>query len=269
MFVSDYIYRTILVLTIGRLITKVMTSSTNVSIELTNEDALIMRPDVSKFLQNLDFSGNSAVPQNDSQGHGEGQLVFGQTETPADNSELHFDVDKGDVIFDYGTQEITGTPDKIGEHISQILESVLPNGLEREAQGRLQTVVNQTHDNNGQSVEPAKGESFLELQDAMGNLQKIQKVKQLGHQIPGSDTKERDVSGTSGTYRDCTDFPSRSPNFSVLISEKRPMCLFCEYCMVFGEPPRNMIKWYNRINRYENLPREGERKSKHPRKRNR
>ncbi|GAV50785.1 hypothetical protein ZYGR_0Z02080 [Zygosaccharomyces rouxii] len=246
-----------------------MTSSTNVSIELTNEEALMMQPDVSKFLQNLDFSGNGAISQNDGHGHGEDQLVIGQTATPVDDSELHFDVDKGDVIFDYGTQEITGTPDKIGEHISQILESVLPNGLQKEAQGRLQAVVNQNHANNDQSAQPTKSESLLELQDAMGNLQRIQKVKQLRQQIPESKTNEREICETAGTFKDYGDPPSRPPNFSVLISEKRPVCLFCEYCMVFGEPPRNMIKWYNRVNRYDNLPREGERKNKHSRKRNR
>ncbi|GAV55576.1 hypothetical protein ZYGR_0AV02080 [Zygosaccharomyces rouxii] len=246
-----------------------MTSSTNVSIELTNEEALMMQPDVSKFLQNLDFSSNGAVSQGDNHNDGEDQLVIGRTETPVDDSELHFDVDKGDVIFDYGTQEITGTPDKIGEHISQILESVLPNGLQKEAQGRLQAVVNQSHNKNGQNVDPSKGGSFLELQDAMGNLQRIQKVKQLRQQIPEPRTNQEDVCETSGTFRDYGEPPSRPPNFSVLISEKRPVCLFCEYCMVFGEPPRNMIKWYNRVNHYDNLPREGERKSKHSRKRTR
>lgn len=251
-----------------------MTSSTNVSIELTNEDALRIQPGVSRFLQHLDLP-NGIISQDGCDTQSEDQLVIGQNELPMDESELHFDVDKGDVIFDYGTQEMTGTPDKIGEHISQILGTVLPSGLQKEAQGRLQAVFNQgdggsSNSSNDSPMGSAGEGSVLELQDAMGNLQRIQKVKQLKQrQILESKTDERNVCESLGTFKDYGDASSRLPNFSVLISEKRPVCLFCEYCMVFGEPPRNMIKWYNKVNRYDNLPREGERKNKHSRKRNR
>lgn len=46
----------------------------------------------------------------------------------------------------------------------------------------------------------------------------------------------------------------KAPDFSVLLEPKKPMCMFCEYYMVFGEPPRNMIKWYNNMFGYNRLP---------------
>ena len=47
---------------------------------------------------------------------------------------------------------------------------------------------------------------------------------------------------------------NKRPDFSVLIDKDKPMCMFCEYYMVFGEPPKNMIKWYNSMFGYNRLP---------------
>lgn len=46
----------------------------------------------------------------------------------------------------------------------------------------------------------------------------------------------------------------QSPDFSALLDDKNPMCMYCEYYMVFGEPPKNMIKWYNNTYGYNRLP---------------
>ncbi|SCU96713.1 LAME_0F17172g1_1 [Lachancea meyersii CBS 8951] len=38
-----------------------------------------------------------------------------------------------------------------------------------------------------------------------------------------------------------------APDFSKLINNDKPMCMFCEYYVVFGEPPKNMIRWFDRV----------------------
>lgn len=244
-----------------------------------------MQSDMSAFLRTLDISHDGASEndgRNEKHARMEQQEVFDQHEVSLEDSELHFDADKGDVIFDYGTREIVGTPDNIGEHISQILESVLPSGLQKEAQRKLKEMVNKD-----QVGEPS-ADSFVDLHDAMHNLQRLQNVKQLrqprdANEHTGAVDTERKVNVgdtmtqeppselqvSSDTFRSSDKPASQPPNFSVLISEKKPVCLFCEYHMVFGEPPRNMIKWYNRVSRYENLPTNEDRKRKHSRKRNR
>ncbi|CDH09194.1 uncharacterized protein ZBAI_00978 [Zygosaccharomyces bailii ISA1307] len=260
-----------------------MTVSTNVPIELANEDAVMVQPDISAFLRNLDMSDMEASSNNDNtknlQSRVGYELAHEYSEVQLEDSELHFDAEKGDMIFDYGSQEILGTPDKIGEHISQLLESVLPAGLQKEARRKLKEMMNKDQ------FVSTSGESSVRLQDAITNLQCMQNVKQLRQlqqnvgELPGANNKfgrerrskkeSHSVVGAPpenpSNYR---EFPRRPPNFSVLITEKTPVCLFCEYHMVFGEPPRNMIKWYNRVNRYEDLPQDEDKKRRHSRKRN-
>ncbi|CDH14482.1 uncharacterized protein ZBAI_06268 [Zygosaccharomyces bailii ISA1307] len=261
-----------------------MTVSTNVSIELANEDALMVQPDISAFLRNLDISKMETSSNNDNtksmQSRVGYRLAHDHSEAQLEDSELHFDAEKGDMIFDYGSQEISATPDKIGEHISQLLESVLPAGLQKEAQRKLKEMMNKDQ------FFDTDGESSVRLQDAITNLQRIQNVKQLRQlrqnagELAGANSKfgrehrnkketHSVVGATAEKPSNYREFPRRPPNFSVLITQKTPVCLFCEYHMVFGEPPRNMIKWYNRVNRYEDLPQDEDKKSRHSRKRNR
>ncbi|CCD25642.1 Ibd2p NDAI_0F03240 [Naumovozyma dairenensis CBS 421] len=65
----------------------------------------------------------------------------------------------------------------------------------------------------------------------------------------------------NGNYHDY-NYPTDSynkPNFSILLDQKEPACMFCEYYLVFGEAPRNMIKWYNRMYGYSRLPHSNDR----------
>lgn len=57
-------------------------------------------------------------------------------------------------------------------------------------------------------------------------------------------------------YHDFNYIPVKvdKPNFSILLEHDKPMCMFCEYYMVFGEPPKNMIKWYNNSFGYSRMP---------------
>ncbi|CAB4253903.1 similar to Saccharomyces cerevisiae YNL164C IBD2 Component of the BUB2-dependent spindle checkpoint pathway, interacts with Bfa1p and functions upstream of Bub2p and Bfa1p [Maudiozyma barnettii] len=56
---------------------------------------------------------------------------------------------------------------------------------------------------------------------------------------------------------------SEPPNFAMLLDAKQPMCMFCEYYMVFGEPPKNMIKWYNKAYGYRRMPMNGNANNEH------
>ncbi|AMD19400.1 HBR499Wp [Eremothecium sinecaudum] len=42
--------------------------------------------------------------------------------------------------------------------------------------------------------------------------------------------------------------PKERPDFHALLAfnpDEKPICMFCEYYLVFGKPPRQMMKWYN------------------------
>lgn len=86
-----------------------------------------------------------------------------------------------------------------------------------------------------------------------------------GHE-PDSNTNENSVNNSNGhrgpsrfknyNYHDFNYIPVKvdKPNFSILLEHDKPMCMFCEYYMVFGEPPKNMIKWYNNSFGYSRMP---------------
>ncbi|QLL34563.1 hypothetical protein HG536_0G04250 [Torulaspora globosa] len=213
-----------------------------------------------------------------------------------DDPELHLGDEEGEIIFDCGTQELVGSPDKIGEHITQMLESVLPNGIQSGADGRLHAVV------NGDELNITE-ESFMDFKEAMSSLGQVQKLQR--HQKEPKPSAERSAVEKSSDgahepyqgqemalsdenhhqklensnrrnpvghleYDYPTTQPRKAPNFTALMSVKKPLCLFCEYYMVFGEPPRNMIKWYNNNYEYDDLPRTEEKlQHKNRRKRNR
>ncbi|CCK70808.1 Ibd2p KNAG_0F01400 [Huiozyma naganishii CBS 8797] len=56
------------------------------------------------------------------------------------------------------------------------------------------------------------------------------------------------------------------PDFSILANQDKPMCTFCEYYMVFGEPPKNMIKWYNNTYGYNRVPMSSQQREQHNRR---
>lgn len=198
-----------------------------------------------------------------------------------DDPELHLDGEDGEIIFDCGTQELMGSPDQIGEHITQMLESVLPNGMQTGPDGRLHAVV------NGDELNITE-ESFIDLQEAMTSLGHLQTAKQRQQNVkrnleqlriidehdddkcmddepeaglPSEESSQQYEPSTKMNNHKHLDFEyptshtKRTPNFTALIDQKSPLCLFCEYYMVFGEPPRNMIKWYNKMYEYDSIPR--------------
>ncbi|QLQ82634.1 hypothetical protein HG537_0H03970 [Torulaspora globosa] len=226
-------------------------------------------------IQDLQYNIDDTVPPN----HDEG----------IDDPELHLGDEEGEIIFDCGTQELVGSPDKIGEHITQMLESVLPNGIQNATDGRLHAVV------NGDELNITE-ESFMDFKEAMSSLGQIQTLQRHhqeskpsterspieinpdntheSHQrqetTPPHENHQQKNSAGHQDYDYPTTQPRKTPNFTALMNVKKPLCLFCEYYMVFGEPPRNMIKWYNNNYEYDDLPRTEEKlHNKNRRKRNR
>lgn len=206
--------------------------------------------------------------------------------------ELHLDDEEGEIIFDYETHDLMDAPDGIGERISQMIESVLPNGFPKDAHGRLHAVVNGDElniteegdggdDEHNQHIRPQyappngralnqtsmRRHGYDDHADAEGAEEDIDEelFEHEGccphHQRHGQLSEFRNYN-----YHDFEYLPSQvkqPPNFSVLLEQGKPMCMFCEYYMVFGEPPRNMIKWYNRTYGYNRLPHSNDRHHNH------
>ncbi|CAI1677153.1 hypothetical protein SEUBUCD646_0N01590 [Saccharomyces eubayanus] len=192
--------------------------------------------------------------------------------------ELHLNGEEAEIIFDYESQELD-TPDGIGEKISQMIESVLPGGFGTEEQGRLRAVMN----GDDLDVEEEINETDRDIADTAGlhgdsqHPASSKKHNKSKHSKKNGHVRRHDYYDESRDHKSCCphhhyenlsklrnyyyhDFEyisktdNRTPDFSVLVNESKPMCLFCEYYMVFGEPPRNMIKWYNRTFGYNRMP---------------
>ncbi|EDO16387.1 hypothetical protein Kpol_1051p37 [Vanderwaltozyma polyspora DSM 70294] len=208
--------------------------------------------------------------------------------------QLHLDGDKGEIVFDYGSEIITDNPEGIGERISQMIESVLPNGFPRDSRGRLHAVVNGdelniteetdidvTYSNEPvtsgyiDGIEYNEDEDSYEhdgccphhhhqTQDQQNNRQyhhhhSRQTHSQSQHPLskqPPTSSKYRNYNYHDYNYEDDQEsIPvGNAPNFSMLMTGNHNLCLFCEYYMVFGEAPKNMIKWYNKNYGYDRLP---------------
>ena len=230
--------------------------------------------------------------------------------------ELHLDPNEAEIVFDYDSEIITDNPDRIGERISQMIESVLPNGFPKEGHSRLHAVVNGDELNITEEADidinftndsgdtgyldgfeyHGDGDSFehegccthhrhrkhegspksqhiqnqfyphdqqkqqLPLQQKQPQKQHQQTLKhgsshKLRQQVNSSKYKNHNYHDYNYYYdKDNNSKDQRTPDFSVLMNNEKHMCMFCEYYMVFGEPPKNMIKWYNKNYGYNRLP---------------
>ncbi|CAL9733042.1 protein Ibd2p [Monosporozyma unispora] len=225
------------------------------------------------------------------------------------NPDLQLDGEEAEIIFDYETQD--DSPDAIGKRISEMIESVLPDGFATDAQGQLHAVINGNElnitelDNRIPNQQGGKFE-YLNDQNGVPRHNKIEEIVNDGNQYEinssinlnalGEDDEDdndedadayiddEDIGEDPFDHESCCphhgpgahhknpqrfknynyhdfEYPIRNveptkrrPDFSVLIDEEKPMCMFCEYYMVFGEPPKNMIKWYNNMFGYNRLP---------------
>lgn len=214
-------------------------------------------------------------------------------------SQLRLDGEEAEIIFDYETQGTVDGPDSIGEKISQMIESVLPNGLGPDAQEKLRSMM------EGKEL-PITERSSSEPRDTLSQAEEEEKFEVnfvTEDDIPEEHVHDEESETHDGESDSCCPHHHHSnsgtnhqhqhqqqrmskyknynyhdyeyeikqanvePNFSRLINQKKPVCLFCEYYMVFGKPPKNMIKWYNMHYGYNHLPQRNDRDNN--RKRNR
>ncbi|KAI8385319.1 Protein IBD2 [Nakaseomyces glabratus] len=203
-------------------------------------------------------------------------------------SQLRLDGEEAEIIFDYETQGTVDGSDSIGEKITQMIESVLPNGLGPNTTGKLQAVLNGKELNITEETHKSdriEEEEHIEggLTTAEGNFEVEFETEPLPedhkhteenidghenyndccpHHHNNQDNRRRAPKYKNYNYHDyeyTVQHPKTEPNFSALINQKKPVCLFCEYYMVFGEPPKNMIKWYNMHYGYNHLPQRNDR----------
>ncbi|CAI4035949.1 hypothetical protein SMKI_14G1590 [Saccharomyces mikatae IFO 1815] len=192
--------------------------------------------------------------------------------------ELNLNGEEAEIIFDYESQELD-TPDGIGEKISQMIESVLPGGFGNEEQRRSRSVTNVGDLDVAERVTEIDRD-VVDTACLHGDSQhhvSSKKHSRTKHSKKNDHVRRHEFYDESRDHKSCCphhhyenlsklrnyyyhDFEyisktdNRAPDFSVLVNESNPMCLFCEYYMVFGEPPRNMIKWYNRTFGYNRMP---------------
>lgn len=187
--------------------------------------------------------------------------------------ELHINGDEAEIIFDYETQDLSEAPEGIGRRISEMIESVLPNGFGTEAHAKLHAVM------NGDELNITEIDNDEEHEEKLHTETKDERCNQETNE-PGECSQSKSNEDYSregycshhkhghGHNQNASKFKSynyhefdyissnsrQSPDFSVLIGQDKPMCMFCEYYMVFGEPPKNMIKWYNNTFGYNRMP---------------
>ncbi|KAL3232434.1 Protein IBD2 [Nakaseomyces bracarensis] len=214
-------------------------------------------------------------------------------------SQLRLDGEEAEIIFDYETEGTADGPDSIGEKITQMIESVLPNGLGPDAQEKLRSMMEGkeltiTEDGESQlrdtSITQNNDENFEvnfvtenELPEEHVHDDRLESIDGESdnccphHQHGSSNNNQQQPQQQQHmskyknyNYHDYQYEINKSniePNFSRLINQNKPVCLFCEYYMVFGKPPKNMIKWYNMHYGYNHLPQRNDRDNN--RKRNR
>lgn len=226
------------------------------------------------------------------------------------NSDLHLDGEEAEIIFDYETHD--ASPDAIGKRISEMIESVLPNGFSADSKGQLHAVINgnelsitELDDNAANSLENNKhkilnNHDHTRIEELVNDTRQFETNSNIDLNNRGSEEEEEEegedneiddgedighhINNHSFDHEACcphhsmgsnhrtpqrfrnynyhdfeyiprdTNVNNKRPDFSVLIDRDKPMCMFCEYYMVFGEPPKNMIKWYNNMFGYNRLP---------------
>ncbi|SCU87220.1 LADA_0E02718g1_1 [Lachancea dasiensis] len=132
--------------------------------------------------------------------------------------------EEGEIVFDCGEQDLMSMPGDFGENLKKMVAS-------RIAQQNADSNQHQNIDIN-----------FDLDVDVDVNIQSPPTSAQHG------DLRARE---TCRNHRNREEFeyprlPKSPPDFTQLITSDKPLCMFCEYYSVFGEPPKNMIRWFQR-----------------------
>ncbi|AAS53401.1 AFR030Cp [Eremothecium gossypii ATCC 10895] len=198
--------------------------------------------------------------------------------------DLQLDDPESEVLFDYSLDHlpnISYTPDPtIGKHVMEMIESLLPKGapyrekvlntMKNNVQGAGMSTAGTAavetiqHTAGSTISEPAMSyECDRDLGIAESDDWEHQQFAQPHHGTLEADTvaeghhrcqSRSSESQHAGHQRAGQEYlyeckPKARPDFHALTMFdplEQPLCMFCEYYLVFGEPPRQMIKWYNK-----------------------
>ncbi|SCV05249.1 LANO_0H03334g1_1 [Lachancea nothofagi CBS 11611] len=136
---------------------------------------------------------------------------------------------EGEIVFDYGEQDLMSLPGDFGDNLKKMVASSIAqqdlSGAQRDLDIDFDVNVDvdvnleETHGDRGHNAIPHGSQHRPNRQNCR-------------HHDPGAFEYPRN--------------PKRTPDFASLITNDEPLCMFCEYYFVFGEPPKNMIRWFQR-----------------------
>ncbi|SCU92472.1 LAFA_0F10814g1_1 [Lachancea sp. 'fantastica'] len=153
---------------------------------------------------------------------------------------------KDQIIFDTGEHELLSFPEELSDNLKKMVASSLaqhaPHGKQPNIDFDFDVDVDVDMDMAGcRADEPALSQSSSASRSHSHSHP---------HSHPHSHSHSHSHSRCCHGNRESFQYPrgARSaPDFSQLINNDKPMCIFCEYYVVFGEPPKNMIRWFDRV----------------------
>lgn len=168
-------------------------------------------------------------------------------ENEVEDPDLHLASSEGEILFDYGPENLSEMQSALGERISKVFESTFNgNKLGNEEKKYEETVV-QKHKNGSSN-------SSLQIENESTKSGKKCSNKLLPTHIHDNRCQQENHHNYDYHHHNYEYNPKIKPDFASLAVYGQPLCLFCEYYLVFGAAPTNMIKWYNKTSGHGPLP---------------
>lgn len=141
-------------------------------------------------------------------------------------TDLDCDELEGELVFDYGEQDLMALQNEFGDSIKKMVASTISQEVDKgqpniDIDFEVEGTLSDCHD-AGQS--PLQSSSHRQHQKCRHGNSSAGDTRHLEFEYPHN--------------------PKHTPNFASLITYDKPICMFCEYYFVFGEPPKNMIRWF-------------------------
>ncbi|CEP60989.1 Ibd2p LALA0_S02e04258g [Lachancea lanzarotensis] len=146
--------------------------------------------------------------------------------------------EKDQIVFDTGEHELLSFPEEFSDNLKKMVASSLAQHAPHGSQPNIDFDFDV-------DVDVDVGGMDMPMDMDMAGRTDEPALPQ-----PSSASRPHSHSHCCHENRDAFQYPRgprSAPDFSKLINNDRPMCLFCEYYVVFGEPPKNMIRWFDRV----------------------
>lgn len=137
-----------------------------------------------------------------------------------------------EVLFDYEHRDLSSLPGDIGQDIQKLISSSIHSGASQTTQA-----VHSVSDLNS-SASTKSGKLNKD-----SNITSEHRHKHDSKRPFHAENCKKSHHHESFNY---SHNPKHKPDFGSLAAYDKPLCIFCEYYFVFGEAPKNMIKWYYR-----------------------